>query len=51
MILRLLEEWNCEGMPFLFYYVWRGFLVQLRDERKEELGLSLELGGGEIFLL
>lgn len=36
---------------FFFNCLQRGFLVQLRDERKKKLGLSLELGAGEVFLL
>lgn len=41
-------------MPFFFFFffcVQRGFLVQLRDERKDKLDLSLELGAGEVFPL
>lgn len=36
---------------FFIYYIHMGFLVHLRDERKEKVGLNLELGDGEMFPL
>lgn len=48
--LERVEFWR-DAFFFFFNCLQRGFLVQLRDERKEKLDLSLELGAGEVFLL